>query len=74
MIFETAQGVLEEAKSQDGYISVFNFKPLYELGDYLVEGKTPLREILQGARMLMIDIKIPLQDINNLLRECAVPT
>ncbi len=73
MIAKAAQEVLENAKSKDGSISVFDFKPLYGLGDYLVEGKTPLSKILEGARVLLIDICLPPQDIDNLLKMCLDP-
>lgn len=67
MIYNTAKEVLEQAKESDGDISVFNFGPLYEYGYYLVESKVSLSKILQGARMILIDIKLPLDDINHLL-------
>lgn len=66
---KTAREVLEHAKANDGDIGLFDFHLLYgtPYGDYLVEGTTPLTKILQGARMVQIDIKLPLQDIDNLI-------
>jgi len=65
----TANEVLERARESDGHISVFDFVPLYAepFCNYLVEGKTKLKDILQSARMLIIDIQLPLPDINSLL-------
>ncbi len=67
MIYDTAKEVLEQAKKSDGNISISNFKPLYDYGYYRVGGETTLDKILQGARMMMGDIKLPMDDINNLL-------
>lgn len=67
MIHNTAKEILEQAKDDDGNISVFNFDPLYKYGYYLVEGKILLDEVLASARMILIDVKLPMNDIDNLL-------
>ena len=67
MIYDTVKEVLEQAKDNDGNISVSNFTHLYDYDYYRVEGKVLLGDILMGARMMMGDIKLPMNDINNLL-------
>ncbi len=66
MIYDTAKEVLEQAKESGGHISAFNFSPLYDYGYYKV-GESLLEDILQGARMMVADITLPMDDINNLL-------
>ncbi len=63
----TAKEVLIKAQLANGSIPLEDFGPLYEYGYYSIEGKVPFDKLLGEARKIMAGIKLPMNDINNLL-------
>ena len=67
---ETAVEALEAALTNDGNIGVGDFLHLYQFGEYVVKnekGDVKLEDLLRCARQILIDIKLPTQDVENLL-------
>ncbi len=65
----TATQVLELAKNQDGNISIGDaMTVLYSpLADFVLEDGHAVTKVFDAARMLIIDLKFPINEIDRML-------